>query len=388
MLRMVTGQSDALDPLQAVEESLQGCLSRLDGATPAVGILYTSCMDADFSALLRPILSRFPGLQLVGCTTDGEFSDVGGWSEESMVLTLLSPGEGQYISVGLGQNLSGDTYGAAREAVAMASAGLGAAPKLCLAIPDGLQTFAHPVAEALREALGPGVSLAGGTAGDGFRVRQTFQFHNDQVHSNALPVLLFGGEVRHSLGLTSGWNPIGPFLEVTSVQGAAVQRINGTPALELYKEYLGQDSLSIQELSPFSLAVYQYEGSDFFLRAPAALDEESGTVIFAGAIPHGARVRFTEMGRDEVAQAARLSAKKALEAYPGQSPDAVLTFSCTSRRQILGSRTGEEAQHLRELFPGTPFSGFYTYGEFCPFAGETQTHFHNGTFVTCCLGGS
>lgn len=386
MLRMATGQSDVPDPQQAMEEALAQCMLRLEGERPSLGILYTSCMDADFERLQAHILSKYPELQLLGCTTDGEFSDAASWSEESVVLSLLCPGEGISCGVGIGQNLAGDTFSAAEEAVRMASRQLHAPPKLCLAIPDGLNTFANPVAEALGRALGPGVPLAGGTAGDGFRAVKTWQFHNGKVCSNSLPVLLFSGDFHFSLGLASGWNPIGPHLEITAAQGAVVQRINGTPALDFYKEYLGQDSLSIQELSPFSLAVYPHDSEDFYLRAPAAMDAESGAVIFAGAIPQGAQVRFTEMGREEVARAAGLSAQQALAGYRGEAPEAVLAFSCTSRRQILGSRTAEESEHLCQQFPDTPFSGFYTYGEFCPFASDTQAQFHNGTFVTCCLG--
>ena len=381
---LVTGQSDAYEPEEALESALRQCEAKLGDREPHVGILYTSFLDIDHGILLERILERFPGIGVTGCTTDGEFSDVASYGMEGVVLGLMGFENGGHCSLGIGEGVADDTASAVSNAVDMAMNGLQGNPGFCVTMPDGLSTFTNPVANSLNQAL-EGVTIVGGSAGDCFRVERTYQFFGKKTLSNSLPVLLFSGQVKFSCGFASGCRPIGPEFIITDVEGAAVKHIGDRSALGLYREYLGEEELDIRDIAPFSLAVYDKGETGHYMRAPAAIDVDNEIVHFAAEISVGAMVRLTRMGREEIIRAARESAEKALAAYPGH-PQAVLLFSCTSRRQILGTRTSEEWRHVFEVFPGVPFMGFYTYGEFCPLDGRNRTHFHNSTFVTCCIG--
>jgi hypothetical protein len=78
---------------------------------------------------------------------------------------------------------------------------------------------------------------------------------------------------------------------------------------------------------------------------------------------------------------------KALENYPGREPEAALLVSCASRRKILGTRTKEEYQIVKNcLTKALPSCGFYSSGEIAPLEQKGQTEFHNKTFVTLLLG--
>jgi hypothetical protein len=68
-------------------------------------------------------------------------------------------------------------------------------------------------------------------------------------------------------------------------------------------------------------------------------------------------------------------------------PALALCISCAGRKQILGSRTQEEARIVSELLAGVPSAGFYGYGEIARLAEDGISHYHNETFTTLLLGG-
>ncbi|MGI9524265.1 MAG: FIST C-terminal domain-containing protein, partial [Hyphomicrobiaceae bacterium] len=63
-------------------------------------------------------------------------------------------------------------------------------------------------------------------------------------------------------------------------------------------------------------------------------------------------------------------------------------FSCSGRKLLLGTQTGEEYKILRsELGLDIPVVGFYGYGEIGPgFEDAAKCQFHNETFVTVLIG--
>jgi hypothetical protein len=70
-------------------------------------------------------------------------------------------------------------------------------------------------------------------------------------------------------------------------------------------------------------------------------------------------------------------------------PDAALFFSCAARKNLLGTRTGEELEQIRGILGrAVPICGFYGYGEISPHMGDpTGTKYHNESFVTLLLAG-
>ena len=71
----------------------------------------------------------------------------------------------------------------------------------------------------------------------------------------------------------------------------------------------------------------------------------------------------------------------------GSKPALALCISCAGRKQILGSRTQEEARIVNELLANVPAVGFYGYGEIARLAKDGISHYHNETFTTLLLGG-
>ena len=348
MFKVIVTHSDDPDSQAAVDEILAQCVTDLAGVAPQAGILFAA-IDFEHAIILDQIHQVYPELDLIGCTTDGEISSRLGFQQDSLTLMLFCS-DTVKISAGVGYAAHKDPIAAAQQAVQQATASLTAAsvaaanltstdPQLCILLPasytdDGSTTSGGDILTGLKLALGRQIPIIGGSAGDQYRFKKTYQFFRNQVLTDALPILIFSGDIQFSYGIGCGWTPIGSKGIVTKSKGTALYEIDGKPALEFYQRYLGDRPPTAEN----PLAVYE-EGSDrCYMRAPNLYDQDSGIINFLGNIPEQTTVQITDINRDEVIHAAETSFKNALSNYPGQQPQAILLFSCCCRRWLLGTR--------------------------------------------------
>lgn len=390
MFKAVVTFSDELDTEDAVEEILTQCEAQLQGLTPVAGLLFCGTEYAH-KTVIDLICATYPGLALIGCTTDGEMSSAGGFSEDAITLTLFCADSIQ-ISAGYGMAAGEQPRAAVAEAIRMAQSNLDTPPSLALILPDGLTTNAYAILESFGELLGDDVPVVGGMSAD--RVvgtkdtYSTYQFFGNQVLSDSVPVLLFSGPVAYSLGVESGWKPIGKRMIVTKSQDTLLETLDGKPAFELYLHYLGDVmNENISGIGSYPLAVYEKGLDRYYLRVAKAADPRTGVITFLGDIPEGAEVQITQAIRDEVISGVTQSVQSALDKYPGDEPGMALMFSCTGRKIALGTKTQEEVGNVRHgLRANLPMTGFYTFGEIGPVSKQTRARYHNTTFVTLLIG--
>jgi len=384
------GHSYDLDSSDAVEEALDACIETLGGKTPQAGLLFAG-IDHDHQALLDGIEARYPGIQLIGCTTHGELSS-DGFSEDSVVLMLLHA-ERVKFRAGVGEQIRNDAA-AAQRAASMAIGGLEAPVRLCIALVEGVGDVESPgtipigLLDELGATLGPDVLVCGGLAADQVRFSGTYQFCNGRGYTEAVPLLLASGPLRIATGVASGWQPIGDELQLTNVDGLLVGAIDGKPPRDVWRRYFGMDNHSG---APNFFAVYpgkdeKAESDGFYLCCPAHFQDDGSMVTMTPATP-GARIRFTSATREQLLAGAKSSAEKARASMLGADPAAALVFSCASRHALLGTRVGEETRLLQEqVGESVPVAGFYTMGEICsPARSATPVH-HVSTFVTVLIG--
>ncbi|WP_456429734.1 FIST signal transduction protein [Rhodocaloribacter sp.] len=397
-MNVAIGHSEDLDSKDAIDEALDACADRLGDRIPQAGLLYAA-IDHDFPLILDRVAARYPGLDLIGCTTDGELSSTGGFAEDSLALMLFHS-ETVRFGIGLGEDVRADPAAASRRAVAQASKGLDAPVRLCITNPAGLGVDLATILATLSEALDGDVPVCGGLAGDQERFERTYQFFRGTVHTDAIPVLLFAGPLQVSTGVNSGWTPLGAWHRVTRAEGSVVYTINDQPAADFWKRYWGDLNFSPSHMfavfpdkkpenhreNPPVESAYGQE--NYYMCTPAGFREDKSMLVL-NPIPSGAFVRFADATRNQVVAGAASSVAQARAGYPGDRPDAALIFSCAGRRSLLGTRITEESRVLREeLGEGLSWIGFYTYGELCPFPDAPAQHSHNSTFVTILIGES
>lgn len=392
MFKAYVGHSNDPDSKFAVAEVLQQCLDALAGAVPQAGVLFAA-FDFDHPAILAKIQHTFPGIELIGSTTNGEMSSVMGFQEDSLTLLLFCADEIE-IRAGLGRGTSKNSAVAVEAAIATATAKLSSPPQLCLTFPDGLTVSGVSMLEALKQGLGAQVPIVGGIAADNYAFEKTYQFFQGEVCEDAVPILLFSGKLLYSYGVASGWQPIGKRSQITKSVGNIVYEIDGQRALDFYEHYLGVDWFT-NGYAIHALAIFEADLENFYLRAPVTYDRESGSITFFSDIPIGAIVQNTTAVRQDILKATETSLQTALDGYPGQSPALALFVSCAARRRILGTQAKEEFEIVKAHLPtNLPCCGLYAYGEISPLVdmassragGDKETQFHNQTFVTLLLG--
>ncbi|QLE56712.1 FIST signal transduction protein [Nostoc sp. TCL26-01] len=383
MLRVVVGHSDDPDSENAIAEVLQQCSDSLAGTIPQAGLLFTA-IDFDHKLILQTIQDTYPGIELIGGTTNGEISSIMEFQQDSVALMLFAADEVEIYS-GVGREASKDPALAAQQAIAQATAKSTSPPQLCLTFPDSLTSNGVLILEGLKQSLGDHVPIIGGMAADDYTFAKTYQFFQNEVLSDAVPVLLFSGKLLFSSGVASGWSPISQRSRVTKVDGNIVYEIDGQRALDFYQHYLGVEGFAAN-YAIHALAVFEDE-DHFYMRAPNAYDQISGSVTFFSDIPEQAVVQITDATRDNILAASEVSLKNAFAHYPGVEPTAAILISCAARRRILGTFAKQEYRLVQTHLPkALPCCGFYAYGEIAPLVDRGQTQFHNKTFVTLLLG--
>jgi hypothetical protein len=386
MLKVVVGHSEDPNTQMAVEEVLEQCWQDLAGIVPQAGLLFAA-IDFEHGIILKEINRVFPGIDLIGCTTDGEMSSVLGFQQDSLTLMLFAS-DTVKIHAGVGHEARDKPFLAAKQAVYQASQKSSLAAKLCICLPasytaDGSTTNGELMLQGLKQAFDSEVPILGGTAGDQYRFQTTYQFFGTEVLTDSLPILTFSGDILFSYGIACGWKPIGLKKIVTKASGTVLYEIDGEPALKFYQRYLW-DKMPTAE-NP--LAVYEGDSDRYYMRVPNTYDSKTGSINFLGNIPEQAIVQVTEVSRNEVVSASETGFNIALKNYPGTKPEAVLLFSCCCRRWLLGTRAKEEYLLVKSILSTEiPICGFYTYGEFAPLEPQGSTYYHQETFVTLLLG--
>ena len=385
MIRVSIAQAEGLDASDTTAQVIATCRRQLGDQSPTAGILYAGA-GFNHQMMLDLVHRAFPRMQLIGCTTAGNFSSVGGFSDDAISL-MAFVSDTVRIRAGLGRRLSNGYRAATRAALAMARNGREWSPKVCLTLPDLIRHTGGDIIGALSRELGEDCGIFGGCPAalddPGQSIRQ---FFGREILEDALPLLLFGGPVDYAYFVANSWKSLGPKEKITLVEGRRVQRIGDRRALDFYYHYLGRHS---EPATEFPLAVYADDGQPFSLRGPIAYHAEEGAITFAEAIPEGATVQLSEAIRDQLVHDIGTSARALRKRLARFQPFAALAFSCILRKQALGTRSTEEIEALeRECRNNLPIMGFYSFGEIAPSVTDQESICHNATLVTLVLGSS
>lgn len=250
---------------------------------------------------------------------------------------------------------------------------------------DGLQVNGSNLVRGFNDVLPPGVVVTGGLAGDGSRFGSTWNLHHGRPASGLVGAVGFCGEaIRVGHGSKHGWDIFGPERRVTRSVGNVLYELDGRPALQLYKEYLGERAAGLPAtglLFPLALRAKTADEKRL-VRTILAVDEATQSMTFAGDVPEGAFVQLMRANFDRLIEGAADAG--AVSSLPTNGPTLAITISCVGRRLVLGERTEEEVEAaLQALPPGTEQVGFYSYGELSPYAsGGCDLHNQTMTITT------
>ncbi|WP_205513513.1 FIST signal transduction protein [Longitalea arenae] len=252
-----------------------------------------------------------------------------------------------------------------------------------LIISDGSHVNGSELVRGINELVNDRVPVTGGLAGDGTNFQSTVVGLNEKPSGgNIVAIPFYGKHFVVSHASMGGWEIFGPERTVTKAVANQLFEIEGQKALDLYKTYLGPyaDELPGSALL-FPLGIKTHEDAAPVVRTILSIDQESGSMVFAGDIPNGSKVRFMKANFDKLVDAATYAAGQAFQKLPA-APQLALLISCVGRKIILGKRTEEEVEAVADTFGNkTLLTGFYSYGEISPFNDNAKCELHNQTMT-------
>lgn len=254
-------------------------------------------------------------------------------------------------------------------------------------VSDGSFVNGSGLIEGLEQVEGFKATITGGLCGDGARFEKTLTSHNENPKQGEVVAIgLYGETLEVSYANYGGWTTFGPERSVTRSEGNVLFEIDGKPALDLYKTYLGDKASELPQAALlYPLSVQSAEGEEPLVRTILNIDEEQNSMILAGDVPQGSRVQLMMSTMDDIAEGASNAAEYAMRDRTNE-PELALLVSCIGRKLVLAQRTEEEIEEVKDVIGSkAAIAGFYSYGEMAPFAGRNACQLHNQTMTLTLL---
>ena len=227
------------------------------------------------------------------------------------------------------------------------------------------------------------IGLSGGLCGDDDRFERTLASYNESPKEGEIIAIGFYGK---SLEITSanygGWTPFGPERIITKSEKNILFELDDQPALDLYKKYLGEKAKELPTSALlYPLSVRINEKAEPLVRTILTIDDDANTMTLAGDVPEGARVQLMMSTVDDIVDGASMAAQYAMKGRQNK-PELAILVSCVGRKLVMDQRTEEEVEEVISVIGNrTAITGFYSYGEMAPFAGQDACKLHNQTMT-------
>lgn len=377
--------------MRVVQEIVSGVspstaqLENLAAIEPQLVLAFWGSAPLGEPAFVAALRARLPDATLVGCSTAGEIV-CRGVLEAGCVITAVS--------------FAQSTFAAVEETLADLNDSSAAGRRLCEALPKpglrgvlllapGVNINGTELIEGFGAELPDEIPISGGLAGDNGAFQCTYVLGPDGVADNKLVAVgLYGEHLQFGAGCRGGWSAFGPTRRITRASGSELFELDGQPALELYKKYLGEYARDL----PAAGLLYPFEMLDDekksigLLRTIIGIDEAAQSLLLAGTVTEGAYLRLMHASTDALVDGAEQAASDGIGLIPARGGLALLV-SCVGRKLVMGDRVDEEVVAVAErLGTGFTLTGFYSNGEISPLRGLLDCKLHNQTMTIALLG--
>ncbi|MGY6650021.1 FIST signal transduction protein [Wenyingzhuangia sp. IMCC45574] len=255
--------------------------------------------------------------------------------------------------------------------------------KYVMIISEGSFVNGSKLAQGIENSLPSEVLVTGGLCGDAERFEKTITAYNEAPkEGEVVAVGFYGDTIEVSFSSSGGWTRFGPQRTITKSDGNVLYELDGKPALDLYKLYLGEKSKELPSaalLYPLDVKVVGDDQS--IVRTVLGIDEEKNAMILAGDVPEESTVHLMMSNVDNIVLAAENAINIANEERE-KAAELILFVSCIGRKLVLDQRVEEEVENVVEVAgDSSTVCGFYSYGEIVPFNGQDRCKLHNQTIT-------
>lgn len=386
------GMSQHRNPIVAGREAVETALKSGGVENPDFVFMFAT-VGYNQQALVKAVREASGGVPLCGCSAEGTISR--GKVDESnfsVVVTTISSDELRF-SNGMGRGLKADSASVGHTMAEAVRPELNSDTLALFLFPDGLTVNFDSFLAGLEGQLNLDqlLPLLGGTAGENWQMKHTYQYCNDEVISDGVAWALLSGQARITWAVNHGCISTGVEHRVTRSEGNSIYEIDGKSALELVKEYLTDEQavdwgkVVINICLGFKTSGGMKDYDEYVIRWMPAKDDETGAVNIPTEVKEGTSIWITRRDYNKVANGIDRLASQIKGQLGDSQAKMMFQFDCAGRGKTF-LRDQQKIQLLNRLhqeIPGVPWLGFYTYGEIGP-VGEVN-YFHNYTAVIAAI---
>jgi len=256
--------------------------------------------------------------------------------------------------------------------------------KYVFVLSDGGMVNGSELVRGIETIINHKIPVTGGLAGDGTNFQSTLVGLNEKPKTgNIVAVGLYGNYIKIGHGSMGGWEMFGLEKKITKSISNELFEIDNANALDIYKEYLGKYANELPSSALlFPLSIKLNESENPIVRTILSINNETKSMIFAGDVPEGSKVRLMKANFDKLIDAASDAAENSLVNLKENTPKLAILISCVGRKIILDKRIDEEVEAvINVLGTDTVITGFYSYGEISPLHPNTKCELHNQTMT-------
>lgn len=357
-------------------------VEHMDG--PPNAVLAYLTVNHDRSAFLTGLRDGVgPDTDILGCSVQGVMGR-GFASERGYCAGVIGLGGGFDASVGRVDEIAAATAAKGRELGESLTHDRAAAPKAVVLLYDPLTGADMDVfLTALMDVVG--CPIIGGGAGHFYGpMTTTFQFYQEDVTVSSAVAMALYGDFEIETAISTGCAPVGIEMTVTRADGPMLLELDGSPALEVWKDVAGSGNPDVDHTAALALGV-PFDGAghadEYLVRAAFGSDSDLGGVVLQAAIAPDTPVMLHHRTIDDVLGGTDRMANDLAARLEGRTVRAVLGFECGARTEpFLGTGPAlEENLALQQVVaPDAAWLGMFAWGEVYTY-GATPT-FNNYTF--------
>src|SRR5215203_1362786 len=396
------GMSRHHNPNVAGREAAEQALEKAGVDRPDFVFVFGS-IGYDQHSLVQAVRETTGGAPLTGCSAEGTINgEDADESNFSVVVSAISSDELHWHN-GLAARLEADPRAVGKRVAKDLLPHLSTDTIGLFVFPDGLKDFAVPT-ENLVDHFFAGLEenlpserflpMWGGGANANFNnwASPPYQYCDDEVITDGVSYVLLSGKARAGWAISHACIPIGGERIVTRSQGNIIYEIDGRPAMEVFKEYIPEGTLTNDgdwfryavSLSLCFRAPSYMKDEEYVVRGMPVVSMADGSITVQTEVSEGTSVWFSSRDKEKVSNGFDRMAHQIKDQLDGEKPKLVFQFECGTRGKMM-FREQEKLQTLKRfrqsLHPDAPWVGFYTVGEIGPVEEHNLRHLYTSVVL-------
>ncbi|MBI4309356.1 MAG: FIST C-terminal domain-containing protein [Candidatus Omnitrophica bacterium] len=386
--QIAIGFSEAVDIQEAAQQACIAVKNQLNTARADLVVVF-ACGPYARAEILETIHTILKPDRLIGSSTAGVILSTGVFPRGIAVLAVNS----DEITFGIAANrpMAGTN---------LRTAGFDWARKInadfkttqhqaCLIFTDHALQNDTQFIRGAQEVLGFGFPILGALSSDDIKHKRYSQFYQKQfLTQSAVGLLISGGTA--AIGSKHGFKPLGKPRAITHALNNIIHAIDGQPAMNIYKEFLGAETEGLGKggFAPYNilypLGIYLEEQKQYLLKNAVDILSD-GSIVCQGEVPQGAEVHLMIGNRDTCKQSAIDAANQVKDGLGGRQAKLIVIIESMARHKILKHNAFLEIQAVKEILGyTTPIIGLYSFGEITPMTPEygiSSMHIQNESIM-------